>query len=90
MTNLYDSISDGTVLLQAIQHIRPDLIQTNRINTNTTSRFKQVENTNYLISIGKEMGFTLVGIQGSDITDGVKILALGFVWQLMVCIFIHP
>jgi len=93
--NLYDCVSDGTVLLQAIEYIRPDLIEKSRVNVGSTSRFKWVENTNYLINIGNKMvtltitmsynkGFTLVGVQGSDITDGVKILVLGYVWQLMV------
>ena len=29
------------------------------------------------------MKFTLIGIQGSDIYDGIQTLTLGFVWQLM-------
>lgn len=47
------------------------------------SRFKQIENTNYLIELGKQLNFSLVGIQGADITDGQKTLILGLVWQLM-------
>ncbi|KAF8122544.1 calponin homology domain-containing protein [Boletus edulis] len=41
-------------------------------NQSTLSRFKQVENTNYV-----------VGIQGADIVDGARTLVLGLVWQLM-------
>jgi hypothetical protein len=41
------------------------------------SRFKRVENTNYVLVLGKQMKFTLVAVQGSDITDGVKTLTLG-------------
>jgi plastin-1 len=47
------------------------------------SKFKRVENTNYALALGQQLNFTLVAIQGSDITDGVKTLTLGFVWQLM-------
>ncbi|CAG8588369.1 19590_t:CDS:2 [Racocetra fulgida] len=47
------------------------------------SRFKQVENTNYAILIGKSLRFTLVNIQGADICDGTKTLVLGLVWQMM-------
>ncbi|GIZ49056.1 hypothetical protein CKM354_001209600 [Cercospora kikuchii] len=47
------------------------------------SRFKAVENTNYAVEIGKQNKFSLVGIQGADITDGQKTLTLGLVWQLM-------
>ena len=46
-------------------------------------RFKAVENTNYTIELGKHIGFSLVGVQGADITDGQRTLTLGLVWQLM-------
>ena len=47
------------------------------------SRFKAVENTNYAVELGKANRFSLVGIQGADITDGQRTLSLGLVWQLM-------
>jgi len=47
------------------------------------SRFKAVENTNYAVEIGKQNSFSLVGIQGADITDGQRTLTLGMVRQLM-------
>jgi len=52
-------------------------------NQSKLSRFKQVENTNYVVELGKQNGITLVGIQGADIVDGSKTLILGLVWQLM-------
>ncbi|KAI0319153.1 calponin homology domain-containing protein [Amylostereum chailletii] len=52
-------------------------------NQSTLSRFKQVENTNYAVELGKQTGMHLVGIQGSDIVDANKTLVLGLVWQLM-------
>ena len=52
-------------------------------NQSGLSRFKQVENTNYAVELGKQNGMTLVGIQGADIVDGSKTLILGLVWQLM-------
>lgn len=52
-------------------------------NQSNLSRFKQVENTNYAIELGKQNGMHLVGVQGSDIVDGSKTLVLGLVWQLM-------
>jgi plastin-1 len=52
-------------------------------NQSKLSRFKQVENTNYAVELGKQNGMTLVGIQGADIVDGSKTLVLGLVWQLM-------
>jgi len=52
-------------------------------NQSTLSRFKQVENTNYVVDLGKKNGMHLVGIQGADIVDGARTLVLGLVWQLM-------
>ncbi|EIW77266.1 fimbrin [Coniophora puteana RWD-64-598 SS2] len=52
-------------------------------NQSTLSRFKQVENTNYAVDLGKQNGMHLVGIQGADIVDGSRTLVLGLVWQLM-------
>lgn len=46
-------------------------------------RFKAIENTNYAVDLGKENRFSLVGIEGADITDGQKTLTLALVWQLM-------
>ncbi|KAJ3210946.1 hypothetical protein HDU82_007051 [Entophlyctis luteolus] len=85
VNNLFDDLMDGLVLLQAIDKVRPGFVDWKKVNKPgpVTSRFKQVENTNYVLTLGKEMGFTLVGIQGSDITDGQKTLTLGYVWQLM-------
>jgi plastin-1 len=42
-----------------------------------------VENTNYVVELGKQNRFSLVGIQGADLTDGQRTLTLGLVWQLM-------
>ncbi|KAI9568082.1 calponin homology domain-containing protein [Boletus coccyginus] len=52
-------------------------------NQSSLSRFKQVENTNYAVELGKQNGMHLVGIQGADIVDGARTLVLGLVWQLM-------
>jgi len=47
------------------------------------SRFKAVENNNYVIELAKANKMHIVGIQGADIVDGKKTLVLGVVWQLM-------
>ena len=52
-------------------------------NQSNLSRFKQVENTNYVVELAKQNGMHLVGVQGSDIVDAQKTLVLGLVWQLM-------
>ncbi|KAG0694018.1 calponin homology domain-containing protein [Suillus ampliporus] len=52
-------------------------------NQSTLSCFKQVENTNYAVELGKRNRMHLVGIQGADTVDTHKILILGLSWQLM-------
>lgn len=46
-------------------------------------RFKQVENGNMAVVVGKEAGLSLVNIGGLDIVDRNKKLILAIVWQLM-------
>ncbi|KAJ3416764.1 hypothetical protein HDV05_000138 [Chytridiales sp. JEL 0842] len=84
VNNLFDDLQDGLILLQAMDKVRPGLVDWKKVNkAPVSSKFKKVENTNYVIVLGKSLKFTLVGIQGSDITDGQKTLTLGLVWQLM-------
>ncbi|CAG8753541.1 2261_t:CDS:10 [Cetraspora pellucida] len=84
VNNLYEDLKDGLILLQAFEKIRPGSVDWKKVNkSENLSRFKQVENTNYAILIGKSLRFTLVNIQGADICDGTKTLILGLVWQMM-------
>ncbi|PVU85260.1 hypothetical protein BB561_006966, partial [Smittium simulii] len=81
---LFEDIKDGRVLLQAFDKIFPSTIINRRVNSqDNLSRFKQIENTNYAVELGKQRNFSLVGIQGADITDGNPVLVLAIVWQLM-------
>jgi hypothetical protein len=43
----------------------------------------QIQNCNYAVELGKQLNFSLVGIQGKDIYDGNQTLTLALVWQLM-------
>ncbi|RGB42537.1 fimbrin [Rhizophagus diaphanus] len=84
VNNLYEDVKDGLILLQAFDKIVPNKVNWKKVNKSSNlSRFKQVENTNYAITIGKDLRFTLVNIQGADICDGTKTLILGLVWQMM-------
>ncbi|KAJ1985872.1 fimbrin [Dimargaris cristalligena] len=84
VNNLFEDLKDGLPLLQAFDKVHPGTVNWRRVNKNaSTSRFKQVENTNYVVDLGKDQRFSLVGIQGADITDGVPTLILALVWQLM-------
>ncbi|KAM0277290.1 hypothetical protein ACHAQH_005880 [Verticillium albo-atrum] len=86
--SFFDDLRDGNVLLQAYDKVIKGSVNQRHVNKppahgGEMSRFKAVENTNYAIELGKQNGFSLVGIQGADITDGQRTLTLGLVWQLM-------
>ena len=88
VNSLFDDLRDGTVLLQAYDKVIPGSVNWRHVNKRSSTgnelmRFKAVENTNYAVELGKQNRFSLVGIQGADITDGQRTLILGMVWQLM-------
>ncbi|KAK8139539.1 fimbrin [Apiospora sp. TS-2023a] len=88
VVSFFDDLRDGTVLLQAYDKVIKGSVNWRHANKRPAHggelmRFKAVENTNYAIELGKQNGFSLVGVQGADITDGQKTLTLGLVWQLM-------
>lgn len=72
----------------AYEKVIPGVVDFKHVNKRPSSgaemsRFKALENTNYAVELGKANRFSLVGIEGSDILDGNKLLTLGLVWQLM-------
>jgi plastin-1 len=87
VVSFFDDLQDGTVLLQAYDKVIPGSVNWRHVNKprpgGELMRFKAVENTNYAVELGKQNNFSLVGIQGADITDGQRKLTLGMVWQLM-------
>lgn len=88
VVSFFDDLRDGYVLLQAYDKVIPGTVNWRHANKppangNEISRFKAVENTNYAVELGKQNRFSLVGLQGADITDGQRTLTLGLVWQLM-------
>jgi plastin-1 len=88
VVSFFDDLRDGTILLQAYDKVIKGSVNWRHVNKPPAHggemlRFKAVENTNYAIELGKQNHFSLVGIQGADITDGQRTLTLGLVWQLM-------
>jgi len=82
--NLFEDLRDGLVLLRVFDKISPGIVDWNRVNQKQPmNKFKKVENTNYAVLLGKQLKFSLVGICGSDLTDGNKTLTLALVWQMM-------
>jgi len=84
VNNLYEDLRDGLILLQILDKIEPGIVDWNRANTKKPlNKFKQVENCNYAVELGKQLKFSLVGVAGSDIHAGNKKLTLAIVWQAM-------
>lgn len=83
VTNLFD-LGDGLVFLQAMDKVKVGSVDWKKVNKSpVTSKFKRVENCNYVVVLGKSLKFSLVGIQGSDLVDGIKKLTLALTWQMM-------
>jgi len=84
VNNLYEDLRDGLILLQILDKIEPGIVDWNKVNkTKPLNKFKQVENCNYAVLLGKQLKFSLVGVAGSDINAGNKKLTLAVVWQAM-------
>jgi len=78
VNNLFGDLQNGLVLLNVIDKIEPGRVDWKRVNKNVPMmRLKAVENTNYVVDLGKDMKFSLVGVGGVDITDGKESLTLG-------------
>ncbi len=84
VNNLFEDLRDGLVLLRVMDKVSPGIVDWTKVNQKLPlNKFKKVENCNYVVVLGKQLKFSLVGIGGTDIVDGNKTLTLGLVWQLM-------
>eukprot|EP01104_Vermistella_antarctica_P015054 TRINITY_DN4863_c0_g1_i1.p1 TRINITY_DN4863_c0_g1~~TRINITY_DN4863_c0_g1_i1.p1 ORF type:complete len:1398 (-),score=339.50 TRINITY_DN4863_c0_g1_i1:18-4211(-) len=81
VNDLSIDLRDGLVLLQMLDKISPSLVNWTRVNLSATNAFKKLENCNYAVSLGHELGFSLVSIGGQDFVDGKLKLLLSLVWQ---------
>lgn len=88
----YDKVIKGSVNMRRVNKPKPrssdapyyhDPENENPEDLLQMSRFKSLENTNYVIELGIQNRFSLPSTQGADITDGQRTLTLGLVWQLM-------
>jgi len=84
VNHLYEDLRDGVILLQLLDKVEPGCVDWSKVNTkHPLNKFKQVENCNYAIEIGRKIKFSLVGVGGQDIQSGNKKLTLAIVWQAM-------
>ncbi|KAJ5076113.1 fimbrin-1 [Anaeramoeba ignava] len=83
VNNLYEDLKDGFILLQVLDKIEPGCVDWKKINTKPSNLYQTIENCNYVIELGRSLGFQLVSISGSDIVKANKMLVLGYIWQAM-------
>ena len=85
--NLYNDLQDGQVLLQLFDAVQPGIVDWGKVNKPPFKKFggmqKKLENLNYALDLGRTLKFSIVGIDGKDLYDGIKTLTLAVVWQLM-------
>ncbi|KAK0399244.1 hypothetical protein QR680_002958 [Steinernema hermaphroditum] len=83
---LYSDLQNGVIIFQLYDIIRPGIVNWKRV-VKTFHKLRgmmdQIQNCNYAVELGKQLRFSLVGIQGKDIYDGNQTLTLALVWQLM-------
>lgn len=48
ITNLFEYVRDGLLLLRTMDHVRPEVVSWRRVNMAPRMVFKKVENTNYV------------------------------------------
>ena len=78
VNRLYEDLHDGNIILQLLDKVKPGIVDWSKVNTKKPlNKFKEVENANYAVTLGKQVGFSLVGIGGVDIQAQNKKLILG-------------
>ncbi|KAJ2941033.1 hypothetical protein O0L34_g13165 [Tuta absoluta] len=83
---LYSDLTDGLVIFQLYDIIKPGIVNWKKVHRQFSKlrRFmERLENCNYAVELGRQLGFSLVGIAGADINEGNATLTLALIWQLM-------
>ncbi|GER31553.1 fimbrin 1 [Striga asiatica] len=84
VNNLFEDVRTGWVLLEVLDKISPGSVNWKQATKPPIKMpFRKVENCNQVVSIGKDLNFSLVNVAGNDIVQGNKKLILAFLWQLM-------
>ena len=75
-----------TTMYQLFDRIKPGCVDWKKVNRppfkQMGGKMKKIENCNYAVELGKQLGFSLVGIGGEDIHDGNRTLTLGQLFVL--------
>ncbi|KAJ0050154.1 hypothetical protein NL108_013173 [Boleophthalmus pectinirostris] len=88
VNHLYGDIQSALVIFQLYEKVNVE-VNWDRVNRGPFKQMiggnmKKVENCNYAVELGKTKAkFSLVGIGGEDLYNGVQNLTLSVLWQLM-------
>lgn len=86
LNNLFSDFETGVNLLKIIDAVEPGIVKWKKVEKPKPGKkfrvFSKNNNNDYAVVLGKQLKFSLVGIGGSDVTNGNKKLILAFVWQL--------
>ncbi|VDO55104.1 unnamed protein product [Schistosoma margrebowiei] len=85
---LFYDLVDGLILLRLFDSIQPHSVNWTEVHepicdTPAKANFQCLENCNYVIKLGRQFGFSLVGVGGADLHDGKRTMTLALLWQLM-------
>uniref|UniRef100_A0A0N5AS86 Ca2+-binding actin-bundling protein n=1 Tax=Syphacia muris TaxID=451379 RepID=A0A0N5AS86_9BILA len=83
---LYSDLANGLIIFQLYEIIHSGIVDWNKVVkqfSKLKGMMEHIENCNYAVELGKQLKFSLVGIQGKDIYDGSQTLTLALIWQLM-------
>ena len=82
MKDLFSEISSGVILLQLLELVQPGCVDWKQGHKRPKGSFKCIENCCLAVTVGKQIGLKLVGIDGRDLYDGVPKLVHSFLDQL--------
>ena len=82
VNDLFGDLCDGIAILKVIDKVQPGIVCWPKVNLNPKNKFKKVENCNYVVTLAKQMKFSMVNIGGLDILAKNKKLILGIIWQV--------
>lgn len=81
VSNLNRDVSDGLILLHVIERISPGSVDWGAVNLTPRNHFSRLENCNHVVSCGKKLGFSVVGLSGSNLAEGDRRGILALLWQ---------
>jgi len=89
VVRIYSDIKNGVALYDVMKIVDPETVGKSKAKI-TRPPYKKLsgmltkrENLGQVVTLGREMGYTLMGIDGSDIYDENKKLTLALLWQMM-------